>query len=66
MASPTRDRIVEVLRADLPVTHVTRRSGRPYTLVLTKTAGLFAQAAEARRQAEADLAYLMGVDWVEV
>ena len=29
--------------AELPVTHVTRRQGRPYTLVLTKTEALFAR-----------------------
>ena len=29
--------------AELPVTHVTRRQGRPYTLVLKKTEALFAR-----------------------
>lgn len=45
-------------RAELPVGHQTRRIGRPYTLVLTKTAALFEREAEARRRDEADLAWL--------
>ena len=45
--------------ADLPVRHTTRRQGRPYTLVLTKTEGLFRREKEMRRQAQADLAWLM-------
>jgi hypothetical protein len=44
--------------ADLPVRHQTRRTGSPYTLVLTKTDELFAREAESRRQAEQDLAWL--------
>lgn len=32
----------------LPVTHVTRRSGSPYSLVLTKQKALFAREAQAR------------------
>ncbi len=42
----------------LPVRHQTRRQGRPYTLVLTKTDELFTRASTARRQAVADLAWL--------
>ena len=45
-------------QAELPVGHRTRRSGRPYTLVLTKSTALFDQEAQARRQDEADLAWL--------
>jgi hypothetical protein len=33
---------------DLPVTHVTRRAGRPYALVLTKTDALFEREASER------------------
>jgi hypothetical protein len=44
--------------AGLPVQHQTRRQGRPYTLVLTKTDELFTRASNARRQAETDLAWL--------
>ncbi|RZB18290.1 2OG-Fe(II) oxygenase [Streptomyces sp. F001] len=44
--------------AELPVSHVTRRQGRPYTLVLTKTEELFSRERATRRQAGADLAWL--------
>ena len=44
--------------AELPVTHVTRRQGSPYTLVMTKTDALFAREQEARARDEADLAWL--------
>jgi 2-oxoglutarate-Fe(II)-dependent oxygenase superfamily protein len=44
--------------ADLPVRHQTRRQGRPYTLVLTKTDELFTRATTARHTAEVDLAWL--------
>jgi hypothetical protein len=44
--------------AELPVRHQTRRQGRPYTLVLTKTDTLFTSAAHARDKAAADLAWL--------
>ncbi|MGK4580364.1 2OG-Fe(II) oxygenase [Kitasatospora sp. HPMI-4] len=47
--------------AELPVSHQTRRQGRPYTLVLTKTKELFTRDKEARRQAGADLAWLTSV-----
>lgn len=46
--------------AELPVRHETRRSGRPYTLVLTKTDALFERDRQARLRAEADLAWLNG------
>ncbi|HEX5119722.1 MAG TPA: 2OG-Fe(II) oxygenase [Pseudonocardiaceae bacterium] len=48
--------------ADLPVRHQTRRQGRPYTLVLTKTDELFTRATTARHTAEADLRWL-NVTW---
>jgi predicted 2-oxoglutarate/Fe(II)-dependent dioxygenase YbiX len=44
--------------AELPVTHVTRRQGRPYTLVLAKTDMLFGREQEARARDETDLAWL--------
>lgn len=45
---------------ELPVRHETRRSGRPYTLVLTKAETLFARDAAERRSRQADLAWLAG------
>jgi hypothetical protein len=44
--------------AELSVTHVTRRQGRPYTLVLNKTEALFVGEQEARARDETDLAWL--------
>ena len=44
--------------AELPVTHVTRRQGRPYTLVLNKTDALFAREQEARTGDETNLEWL--------
>jgi hypothetical protein len=44
--------------AELPVTHVTRRQGRPYTLVLKKTEALFAREQQARIRDETDLEWL--------
>jgi predicted 2-oxoglutarate/Fe(II)-dependent dioxygenase YbiX len=44
--------------AELPVTHQTRRQGRPYTLVLNKTDALFAREREARNRDETDLEWL--------
>ena len=44
--------------AELPVTHVTRRRGSPYTLVLKKTEALFARENEARIRDETDLEWL--------
>jgi hypothetical protein len=41
--------------AELPVSHLTRRQGRPYTLVLSKTDALFAGEQEARIRDESDL-----------
>jgi hypothetical protein len=48
--------------AELPVTHVTRRTGRPYTLVLTKTRRLFDAEREARARDEGDLRWLVA-EW---
>jgi 2OG-Fe(II) oxygenase superfamily len=44
--------------AELPVTHLTRRQGSPYTLVLTKTDALFAREQEARTRDETNLEWL--------
>jgi hypothetical protein len=44
--------------AELPVTHVTRRQGSPYVLVLNKTEALFAREREARTRDETDLEWL--------
>lgn len=43
---------------ELPVQHSTRRSGRPYTLVLTKTEKLFADEAKQRKGWKRDLTWL--------
>ena len=48
--------------AELPVTHVTRRQGRPYTLVLNKTDALFTREQETRTRDEADLKWL-AAEW---
>ena len=42
--------------AEVPVRHETRRAGRPYTLVLTKTEALFEHEQKSLRRDEADLA----------
>lgn len=47
--------------AELPVRHQTRRTGRPYTLVLTKTEAMFEGERQARGRDEADLAWLDGI-----
>lgn len=51
--------------ADLPVRHQTRRQGRPYTLVLTKTDELFTRATTAQHTADADLRWLTAT-WGDV
>jgi hypothetical protein len=43
---------------ELPITHVTRRVGRPYVLVLTKTKALFTREATERKIWTSDLAWL--------
>ncbi len=48
--------------AELPVSHVTRRQDRPYTLVLKKTETLFAREQEARARDRADLEWL-AAEW---
>ena len=46
---------------ELPVTHTTRRIGRPFTLVLEKTTKLFEREAAERRIAQEELRWLEGV-----
>lgn len=43
---------------DLPLRHATRRTGRPFTLVLEKTAALFERDAAERRAWQSELAWL--------
>ena len=43
---------------ELPLTHVTRRSGSPHTLVLTKTRAVFTRHAAERATWASDLAWL--------
>ena len=50
--------------AELPVTHVTRRQGRPYTLVLTKTDELFTRELRSRASATTDLEWL-AAEWAK-
>jgi hypothetical protein len=47
---------------ELPISHVTRRQGRPFTLVLTKTGELFTRDQQARARDETDLAWL-AAEW---
>lgn len=47
--------------AELPVTHTTTRTGRPFTLVLTKTAEVFERDARDRRELERDLAEMADI-----
>jgi len=43
---------------DLPVRHTTRRTGRPFTLLLEKTAAVFEREATDRRSWQSDLQWL--------
>ncbi|MGW6263163.1 2OG-Fe(II) oxygenase [Streptomyces sp. NPDC055085] len=45
-------------QACLPVSHTTRRQGRPHILVLTKTDAVFTREQATRTRAEIDLAWL--------
>lgn len=66
LAERRRQRVHQLIdEANLPVTHKTRREGRPYTLVLTKTNDLFSREREALAQAEADLSWLAGTFGME-
>lgn len=48
-------------RFELPVRHETRRSGRPYTLVLTKTSALFERERKVRDDDLVDLRWLESI-----
>lgn len=64
LAQAGRGHIHRALDAEeLPVRHQTRRSGRPYTLVLTKTDALFEREVDERLRTEADLAWLDTRSW---
>jgi hypothetical protein len=43
---------------ELPITTMTKKQGRPYTLVLTKTDALFTEDLQQRSRAAADLDWL--------
>jgi hypothetical protein len=59
LAQPKRQHIhSRIDQTGLPVSHTTRRQGRPFTLVLTKTDAVFTRERKARAQAETDLAWL--------
>lgn len=59
LATPGRRHIhAQIETSGLPVRHVTRRQGRPYTLVLQKTDELFTRERNIRRRRAADLAWL--------
>jgi len=59
LAKDGRAHIHQVIDAqDLPVTHVTRRTGRPFTLVLVKTDALFEREAIERHLWRRDLHWL--------
>ena len=59
LAKPGRQHIHgRIDNAEIPVTHLTRRQGSPYTLVLTKTDALFTGDRSARDAAAADLEWL--------
>jgi hypothetical protein len=62
LATERRAHIHNVIdRADLPVSHTTRRTGRPFTLVLQKTAALFERDARARQLWQEQLRWLADV-----
>lgn len=62
LAEPRRQSIHRLIDdAALPVRHTTRRTGRPYTLVLHKTDDLFTGEQAARERAEEDLAMVRRV-----
>lgn len=59
LAKPGRRHAHEKIdRHEIPVRHQTRRSGRPFTLILEKTEALFEREATERRRWREDLAWL--------
>jgi predicted 2-oxoglutarate/Fe(II)-dependent dioxygenase YbiX len=67
LAKPGRQHVHSRIRtAELPVAHVTRRQGSPYTLILTKTDALFTREQEARIRDETDMQWLAAQRWFAV
>ena len=65
LARDQRAHIHQILDAhELPVSHTTRRAGRPFTLVLTKTDALFEREATERQICERDLVGLTSSGFV--
>lgn len=63
LAEPGRRHVhLRIENAELAVRHETRRTGRPYTLILTKTEDLFRREQAVRTRDAADLAYI-SADW---
>jgi hypothetical protein len=59
LASEQRAHVHGIVAAhELPLTHQTRRTGRPYSLILVKTRALFAGEASERAASSRDLAWL--------
>ncbi|HWS67781.1 MAG TPA: hypothetical protein VN325_33845 [Steroidobacteraceae bacterium] len=59
LAKDHRSHIHRIIDAyDLPVTHTTRRTGSPFTLVLTKTAAVFERDAAERQSWQQELQWL--------
>jgi hypothetical protein len=59
LAEPQREHVHTLIRElALPVTHQTRRTGRPYTLVLSKQDALFTRDAARRQRWQEDLEWL--------
>lgn len=59
LAKPGRQHIHHAIdAAGLPVRHITRREGRPFTLVLRKTEEVFQRDQDARVQARNDLEWM--------
>ncbi len=59
LAKPGRKHVHREIDAyELPVRHETRRSGSPYTLVLSKTKALFEREARERRSWQSDFDWL--------
>jgi hypothetical protein len=60
LAKPHRAHVHGIVDSrDLPVTHQTRRTGRPYTLVLEKTVAVFERDRAERQFRQGELAWLM-------
>ncbi len=59
LAEPGRRHVHHTIDvSELPVRHETRRQGRPYTLVLTKTDAIFDRERQQRERDTADLVWL--------